>query len=108
MPELTRLLQDPDPAVIDAAAAGLLRLGPSAAPALSALVDAIRRSEIDCRSSDTLADAVVAIEPPVAILHFWLDPIEPELRRLIMMSLEAARARLDGARSSSDGADASG
>jgi hypothetical protein len=108
VPELARLLQDPDPPVIDAAAAGLLRLGPSAASALPALVEAIRKSEIDCRSSDTLADAVVAIDPPVAVLHHWLDPIDPEIRHLAILSLEAARARLEGAGPASDGTDVSG
>ena len=64
VPELTRLLEDPDPYVADTAADGLRRLAPSAASAVPALVEAIRRREVDCHSSDAFADALIAIDPP--------------------------------------------
>jgi hypothetical protein len=96
VPELTRLLQDPDPDVVDATAAGLRQLAPSAASAAPALVEAIRTNEIHCRSSDTLASALIAIDPPADVLQRLLDTIDPETRRLVVLSLRTARFQREG------------
>jgi hypothetical protein len=107
VPELTLLLQDHDPAVTDAAADGLRRLAPFASSAVPSLVEAIRKREIDCHSSDALTAAVVAIDPPADVLQRLLDPIEPEIRRLVNRSLRAARSCRDGDRSGSTATDPS-
>jgi hypothetical protein len=93
VPELTRLLEDPDEAVIDTAAAGLCQLAPLAASAVPALVEAMRIREIACHSSDTLADALIAIDPPSDVLEPLLEAIDPEIRRLMLRSLRSARSR---------------
>jgi len=90
--ELTRLVRDPDPSVVDTAAAGLHRLAPSAASAVPALVDAIRRNEIDCQPSDALAAALIAIDPPAEVLQELLDPIDPELRELVLGTLRTVQS----------------
>jgi hypothetical protein len=92
VPELTRLLQDPDSNIVDTAAEGLRRFGPAAREAVPALVEAIRTREIDCGSSDALAGALVAINPPLDLLKSVLDPIDPEIRRLVRRALRAARS----------------
>ena len=92
VPELTRLLQETHSAVVDAAAAGLGRLGSSAASAVPAMVEAMRTKEIACcHSSDSIADALVAIDPPADVLDRLLEPIEPEIRKLMRRSLRDAR-----------------
>ena len=93
VPELTRLLEDPDTYVAETAADGLRGLAPSAASAVPALLEAIRKREVDCHSSDALADALIAIDPPPAALQRLLDPIDPETPRLMIRSLRAARFR---------------
>ena len=89
--ELTRLLQDPDPTVVSTAAAGLRRFAPFAAAAVPALFEAIRQYEIECRSSETLAAALVAIDPPADALQPLLDELDPEIRHLVIQSLRSAR-----------------
>lgn len=107
VPELTRLLQDPDRDVAESAAAGLLQLAPSASSAVPALVEAIRRKEIACHSSETLAAAVVAIDPHADVLQRLLDPIEPDIRKLVIRSLRTARFRRNSDQPTSGAADPS-
>jgi hypothetical protein len=89
--ELTRLLQDTTPDVVDVAAEGLCRYAPFAAEAVPALVEALRKTEIRCGPSDNLAAALVAIDPPADVLRSLLDPIDPEIRDLMIQSLQTAR-----------------
>ncbi|MFO0957446.1 MAG: HEAT repeat domain-containing protein [Isosphaeraceae bacterium] len=91
--ELSRFLGDADWAVVDAAALGLAILGQAAAPSIPALVEAMRRGEADCHSSDALAAALIAIEPSAEALRPLLDPIDREFRRPILQALQAARSR---------------
>ncbi len=105
VPELTRLLRDPDAAVVDTAADGLRRLAPSAASAVPALVEAIRTKERDCHPSESLAAALIAIDPPVDVLQPLLDPIDPETRKLVIRSLRIERFRRESDRSTSSEAD---
>jgi hypothetical protein len=95
--ELTRLLADRVPEVVDAAARGLIRLAPNAGRSVPALVEAIRIREIDCGSSDALADALVAIDPPANVLDRLLHPLDPDIRRMVTRSLRAARFRSERA-----------
>jgi HEAT repeats len=103
VPELTRHLQDSDKTVADTAAYGLGRLGSAAASAVPFLVEAIRISEVHCSSSEYLADALIAIAPPADVLQRLLDSIEPEIRELVIQSLQVAQTRrmeeADGAHS---------
>ncbi len=99
--ELTRLLQDPDSRVVDDAASGLGRFALCAASAVPALVEAIRKNEVLCRSSDALATALIAIDPPAVVLERLLAGIDPEIRELVARSLRTARARGESDRSSS-------
>jgi hypothetical protein len=96
VPELSRLLEDPDPAVVDAAAGGLHQLAPSAAAAVPALVEAIRMREIRCDSSEILASALIAIDPPAEVLQSLLNPFDHETRRLVLRSLRTARFECEG------------
>jgi hypothetical protein len=91
VPELTRLLQDSSPDVVDAAAEGLRQYASSAATVIPALVEALRYSEITCRSSDIPAAAIVAIDPPAEVLQALLNPIDREIRKLMNRSLRAAK-----------------
>ena len=93
VPELTRLLQDPWEPVGDTAAEGLRQFAPSAASAIPALVQAMRKRAIFCRSFDALAAAVVAIDPPADVLKCLLDSLDPEIRRSVIESLKIAQLR---------------
>ena len=93
VPELTRLLRDPDAWVIDTAADALEKLGSEAASAVPALVEAIRTAEVTCSSSDVLADALAAIDPPAELVENLLETIAPDIRKLVRRSLRAANSR---------------
>jgi HEAT repeat protein len=95
VPELTRLLQDSSPDVVDAAADGLCRYAPLAAEAIAGLVEALRKSEINCGPSQSLAAALVAIDPPSDILQRFINPIDREIRKLMIRSLRAAKQEND-------------
>jgi hypothetical protein len=59
----------------------------------------MRTSEIECRSYDTLAAALIAIDPPADVLQRLLDTIDPEIREFLVQSLQAARFRRESERS---------
>lgn len=98
VPELTALLQDPDPQVLDMAASALTRLAssptefaPSIRSAVPALVAAIRKAGRDCNPCQSLVAALVAIDPSGHLAHPLLDSIEPSVRSWAIRSLHDAR-----------------
>ena len=70
-----------------------MKLGSEAASAVPALVEAIRIAEVTCRSSEVLADALVAIDPPAETLENLFETIAPDIRKLVRRSLRAAKSR---------------
>lgn len=90
---LMGLLRDPSPIVVDAAVDALSRITPTPSGLLPALIEMIRDREVLCRSYEPLADAVLAIDPRPEFLKRLLEPMDPEIRKRIQLSLKAARFR---------------
>lgn len=97
VPALGTLLEDRDADVVCAAAWALRQFGPSAAPAASRLLNALRAATLNGEHTliDLLAGTLLAVVPdPERQIREHFGPDERELRRLALESIREQRAAL--------------